>query len=159
MTSLSIVSAQGYMPISRAIPDAYAKAAALTMQLAATAAPLPSAVLALTEPMSGLPKSTAGMLPGSSADPLLDQLTRAANNACYTLRDPHACASASQTLAAYQAGASCTNTAAIAALRAKQDRGSIQDWFRPPMQVMTIKPTTDEIAAAAISLAAVRAFQ
>jgi hypothetical protein len=159
MSSLSIVSLQGYMPISAAIATAYADSATLTMQLAATASPLQPAVLAAAEPMSGLVRSSAGTLPGRGEDALLEQLIAAANNACYRDKDPAACSAASQTLAAYQAGATCANSTATVALHAKRDRGSIQDWFRAPTEVTTIKPTSNEIAAAAISLAAVRAYQ
>ena len=159
MTSLSIVTAQGYMSISSAIATAYADAATVTMQLASTSAPLAQSVLASTEPMSGLVRSSAGVLPGRGEDALLEQLITAANNACYRDRDPKGCSEASQTLAAYQAGATCANSTASVALRAKRDRGSIQDWLRGPTRVLAIKPTSNEVASAAISLAAVREFQ
>ena len=140
------------MPVSRAVGAAHAQAFATTAALAASAVPAAS-----SGPSPYSISSAAAVSPASS---WLANLQAAADGACLA-GNALQCSVLQQYAASAAvlsgAGAGAPAAPADAALQSKKKQGSVEDWLGPPTLVLNVKAIPPQVAATAVSLAALQA--
>jgi hypothetical protein len=153
----SIISADtGFMPFSSAVGQAQASALARTAQLASTQSIDTNAILASADAntLAQMPPALLAAA-ASNSDPNVNTLRASANAACAS-GNMGQCSVLNEQLGALQAAATCPGGRAYQALQAQRQRGSIDKWFHHPTFVTGTHPTTPDVAAVAVSLAAIQ---
>ncbi len=146
----------GFMPFSSAVGQAQAMALARTAQLASTQSVDTDAILASADATT-LAQMPPALLAAAAnrSNPNVNLLRAAANTACAS-GDMGQCSVLNEQLGALQAASTCPGGRAYQALQAQKQRGSIDKWFHHPAFVVGTHPTTPDVAAVAVSLAAIQ---
>ena len=157
MSSLSLMTAQGFMPVTSTLYKTYGAAWQTTQTLAAQSTPVNSgAVLAAQDVMSLRGAPTPSLASFKASDPTFGVLNQAVARACVPGGDGRACSAAAQQLGSYEALVTGPDGPVTAALLNKRDNSSIREWFAPPTRVLPTKVTTPQVGAVAVSLGAIK---
>ena len=156
MSTLALMTAQGFMPVSNTILKTYSAAWKTTQTLAAqSGGSVTNATVLAAQASGGLRGTpTPTMEAFRRSDATYASLAAGVQQACRAGGDGRACSAAAQQLGSYEAAVAGPSGALTQALLNKRDDSSIREWFAPPTRVLPIKVTTPEVGAVAVSLAA-----